>query len=529
MDQFLYYVTLPAMLEGAWEALKIAFLALLFAWPAALALALLSSSRFLPARWSVGVFGWGIRGTPLLLQLIFFYNALPAWGIDLSSTATAVLALAINEAAFSAEIMRGGLSGVPTSQIDAAKSLGMSDRLTLWRVRIPQALRGITPALANDAITTVKNTSLASAIAVAELTLRSQQLVSINFEFVPVFLAAAVIYLMLTTALMGFQYYSERRMQPRSPRRRKRVRATAGSGSDTTDGADAVALDLHHPAFEKYCDEIRVAARRPSDSTGPMVRVTALYKSIGSVGILNGIDLTVEKGEVVCVIGPSGSGKTTLLRALGGLDSVDSGAVVINGVQLDGQTGLRGRVRPTDRLRAGIAFVFQQFHLFHHMTVAQNLAESPCRVLSLRPSQTRTVHTMLLNEVGLGEYQDRYPHELSGGQQQRVAIARALALAPELMLFDEPTSALDPERVGGVLRVIRELAEQGMTMIVVTHEIAFAQQCASRVVFIDEGRIVESGPPREVLSNPTQERTQGFLAALHYSDLTEPSAPPSDR
>ncbi|MCW2546780.1 MAG: glnQ 1 [Mycobacterium sp.] len=532
MADFWHYLTLPSLLRGALLALEIAALALLFAWPAALALALLARSRFRVLRVLVGTYGWILRGTPLLLQLIFLYNVLPLWGLTLSSFKTAVLGIALNEAAFSAEIFRGGLNGVPRTQLDAAESLGMSRRLTLRRVQLPQALRVITPALANEAITSVKNTSLASAIAVSELTLKSQQLVSINFKYLPIFTAAAALYLILTTVLVAFQRWSEWKLDMDKQAARtawvmpwgRRLVSLPELPEQADDGielsaddalsAPATQIDLHDPTFERFRQKVRAAAGRTSIDTPIAVEVRGLTKRYGKKTILNDIDLDIRRGEVLCILGPSGSGKTTLLRALDGLDPMDAGTVVVNGVDITGRpAGAKGFI-PRRRLTAGVAMVFQQFHLIQHMTVDANLCEAPQRVLKLPQADTAEVNAMLLREVGLDGYGDRYPHQLSGGQQQRVAIARALALAPEVMLFDEPTSALDPERVGDVLRVMRQLADEGMTMVVVTHEVGFARQCADRVIFVDGGRIVEEGTPAEVLGAPHGARTREFLSAI---------------
>jgi polar amino acid transport system permease protein len=527
LAEFWHYFTLPELIDGGILALKIAVLSLVFAWPAGLLIALVSSSRFRLPRLIVAVYIWIFRGTPLLLQLIFLYNVLPQWGLQLSSVKTAILGLALNAAAFAAEIFRGGLNAVNVSQTDAARSIGLSPALTLWRIRLPQALRVITPALASDAIMTVKNTSLASAIAVAELTLRSQQLVAINFEYLPVFGAAAAIYLILNTLLMIVQQYSEWRLDntrrstrgPLTAWLRSRVRASAPSARGADD-SDDVQLDLHAPEFREYWDRVRTVAGRDMTEQPTVISIRGLRKSYGGTVILDGVDLDVQRGEVVCILGPSGSGKSTLLRAMDGLIDVDAGTVVVNQVTVAGGDGRR--IRAKDRLRAGLAIVFQQFNLFQHMTVMENLREGQSRVLGLSRRHTDDVNTMLLRELGVEAMADRYPGQLSGGQQQRVAIARALALAPEVMLFDEPTSALDPERVGDVLRIMRQLADQGMTMVVVTHEIAFARQCASRVLFVDGGRIVEEGPPQTVLDAPTHERTRAFLSALlpHTNPIT---------
>ncbi|MER6684971.1 amino acid ABC transporter ATP-binding protein [Streptomyces olivaceoviridis] len=249
-----------------------------------------------------------------------------------------------------------------------------------------------------------------------------------------------------------------------------------------------------------------------------MVDIRSVHKSFGSLDVLRGIDLQVRAGEVTVVLGPSGSGKSTLLRTINHLEKVDRGEISVDGALL-------GYRRAGDRLyelperevlrqRTRIGFVFQNFNLFPHLTVLDNVVEAPVSALKRpRKAAVESAHR-LLERVGLGDKADAYPRQLSGGQQQRVAIARALALEPKLLLFDEPTSALDPELVGEVLDVIRDLAARGTTMIVVTHEIAFAREVADTVVFMADGRIVERGAPDEVLGAPREERTRAFLAKV---------------
>ncbi|MFI1123570.1 amino acid ABC transporter ATP-binding protein [Streptomyces hygroscopicus] len=249
-----------------------------------------------------------------------------------------------------------------------------------------------------------------------------------------------------------------------------------------------------------------------------MVDIRSVHKSFGSLEVLRGIDLEVRSGEVAVVLGPSGSGKSTLLRAINHLEKVDSGWISVGG-------SLVGYRRRGDRLyelrereilkqRTRIGFVFQNFNLFPHLTVLENIVEAPVSALRRPRKQVVGTAEALLARVGLADKASAYPRQLSGGQQQRVAIARALALEPELLLFDEPTSALDPELVGEVLDVIKDLAHQGTTMIVVTHEIGFAREVADTVVFMDGGRIVERGTPAEVLDSPRHERTRAFLSKV---------------
>ncbi|MER6504028.1 amino acid ABC transporter ATP-binding protein [Streptomyces sp. NPDC001455] len=259
-----------------------------------------------------------------------------------------------------------------------------------------------------------------------------------------------------------------------------------------------------------------------SDAMGDVVlRARKVRKRFGDTEVLKGIDLDVRSGEVLCVIGPSGSGKSTLLRCFNHLEGIDAGRVWMNG-ELIGyeQHGASGRVlremRPRDvrRQRERIGMVFQRFHLFPHRTAVQNVMEGPVAVKGRSRAEAAKRALELLAEVGLADRADHYPAQLSGGQQQRVAIARALAMEPDLMLFDEPTSALDPELVGEVLGVMRDLARRGMTMIVVTHEMGFAREVADRVVFMDQGAVVESGSPDLLFTAPRHARTRAFLSTV---------------
>jgi polar amino acid transport system ATP-binding protein len=252
--------------------------------------------------------------------------------------------------------------------------------------------------------------------------------------------------------------------------------------------------------------------------TAPVVECRGLSKSFGKLEVLRGVDLVVQRGQVVCVVGPSGSGKSTFLRCLNHLETPQAGRVYVDG-ELIGYEERDGRLRtlPDARLRRqreAIGMVFQRFHLFPHRTAIENVMEGLVAVKGVRTSDARRTATQLLDRVGLADRAHHYPAQLSGGQQQRVAIARSLAMSPKLMLFDEPTSALDPELVGEVLTVMKDLATNGMTMIVVTHEMGFAREVGDHLVFMDEGRIVEQGPPREVLSAPQHERTRAFLSKV---------------
>ena len=252
--------------------------------------------------------------------------------------------------------------------------------------------------------------------------------------------------------------------------------------------------------------------------SGPMVKAEGVHKRFGRLEVLKGISLEVQPGEVTCILGPSGSGKSTFLRCINHLETINAGRLWVDG-ELVGyrQAGARLHERrevEVARERAKIGMVFQRFNLFAHMTALQNVIEAPVRVKKIAKGEAVRRAGELLENVGLIEKLNTYPSQLSGGQQQRVAIARALAMEPKLMLFDEPTSALDPELVGDVLDVIRRLAKDGMTMIVVTHEVGFAREVGDSVVFMDDGVIVEAGAPHEILANPQHERTRAFLSKV---------------
>ena len=238
-----------------------------------------------------------------------------------------------------------------------------------------------------------------------------------------------------------------------------------------------------------------------------MIEIKGLRKSFGADEVLKGIDLSIDEKEVVVIIGPSGSGKSTLLRCMNHLEEPTGGEVVVDGITLSSEANI-------NKVREEVGMVFQRFNLFPHMTVLENIMLAPMKVKHVSRDAAEKTARELLARVGLAEKVDAYPDNLSGGQQQRVAIARALAMHPKVMLFDEPTSALDPEMVGEVLDVMRALANEGMTMVVVTHEMGFAREVGDRLLFVDEGRIIESGVPREVFEHPKEERTRSFLSKV---------------
>jgi polar amino acid transport system permease protein len=528
-----HYATLPFLLQGALLAVEISVLAMAGGVVLGLGLALMRLSTFAPIRMVAWSYIWFIRGTPQLLQLVFLYDALPGFGITLDTFTTAVLGFALNEAAFSAEIIRGGILSVNRNQAIAAASLGMGPFLALRRIILPQAMRAILPGMANDAISMIKGTSIASVIFVNELTFRSQQIVGQNFKFFTVFAAAGLIYLAMTSAISMIQAFLEYHYSQDAERKSVDVSAAGRMfgfrlwpmhREQATASAAEPAAARSTPSNPALGDLISSAPLSSAAlpqllgralSTEPYLRCLNVWKSYGSRDVLRSIDLTVHRGEVVTIIGPSGSGKSTFLRLINHLEKLDWGEILLDGRHV-GYAKHGEHLRPLRNLakaraQARIGIVFQHFNLFDHLTALENICEAPIRVYHEDPESARAKAKRLLESVGLGSHAHHRPHRLSGGQQQRVAIARALAISPRLMLFDEPTSALDPELVAEVLAVMRNLAEHGMTMVVVTHEMRFAREVADRVVFMDDGQIVEQGTPQEVLDNPKQDRTRRFL------------------
>lgn len=546
MSQLAHYFTLPFLWHGLLVAVEISFFSFVIAVPLAVLLALMRLSRNRWVRLLPAPFVWVMRGTPLLLQLVFWYDILPQIGIHVSADVTAIIALALNEIAFSGEIIKGGISAVKNAQREAGTSLGMSRWTILHRIVLPQALRSIAPAMANEAIVLLKNTSLASVIAVDELTLRSQQIVSTNFQYAPVFIAAALLYLIATTIIVVIQAYLERRLniegrvvkvvQPLGQRmpehgmlgaalnraivrlRKARPGAVAPPESPLPGQAEA-ANKARAAAHNQLTTQVARQVRGTNgDRAEPFVDIRDVRKSFHGMTVLNGVSLQVNTGDVVVILGPSGSGKTTLLRTINHLETIDDGEILVDGKLVGyrrtphGVVPLRKPAR--SRRDARIGYVFQHFNLFDHKTALENIIEAPVQVYHRDPKEAREDARALLAWAGLSGHEDHYPHQLSGGQQQRIAIARTLACRPRLMLFDEPTSALDPELVGQVLNLIRELAEDGMTMVVVSHEMGFARACADRVVYMEGGKVVETGTPDEMFGHPQDERTRRFLQMI---------------
>ncbi|MGI4982107.1 MAG: amino acid ABC transporter permease/ATP-binding protein [Janthinobacterium lividum] len=566
MELFLHYLGMPYLLQGIGFTLAVTALGLAGGLLVGLALAAMQLSRVGPLAAFARGYTVIFRGTPLILQLVFAYDALPHIGLKLSAIGAAGLALAANEGPFIAEILRSGVLGVDRGQVVAGQALGMTPAVLMRRVIAPQAIRTMVPALGNEAVSALKNSSLASVIAVSELTLRSTQLASSTFDFFSIFFASGLIYLLLTGAIAAIQLLIERALDLDRPAGSGRfarwlpgrsfasvagpvasvVPPDAASGV-TSDAASGVISGVAPEAAPGFASGV-AAGSLSATATPPMratsterraryaalagndlaVTVTGLRKRYGGQTVLDGFDLTIRAGEVVALLGPSGSGKSTLLRCINHLEQWDAGEIRVGGTRLgfrdDGQR-LGPRALANERAGAGVGMVFQQFNLFSHLTARENIAGPLRWVHGMGAAEARQRADALLERVGLAHRADALPRHLSGGQQQRVAIARALAPRPRVLLLDEPTSALDPELVGEVLDVIQRLAvEDGLTMIISTHQLRFAAEVADRVVFLSGGKLIEDGPAHEVLTRPRHPLTARFLSVMGADAV--PGAPP---
>ncbi len=518
---FLHLFGNGTLWHAAEKTLLLGTLAWTFGGIGGLGLALMGQSKPRVVRAAAGFYIWLFRGLPLLLLVIFVYNAVPqAFPFSQKFFAdpfrAGLVALVVSEAAYMAEIFRGGLLSVGADQRDAARALGLPYRAVQRLVVIPQAFRIAIPPLGNEYVVTLKNTSLVSVISLIELTAAGQQIYTQNFKILETLSAVGIFYLALASIFGLLQSWMERRLDVTRRPHRPIAPLAAAAEAEAVSAAGPLLVET---ALAVNGDApVATHPRKAMPDGGPIVRAADVQKAFGDREILRGVDLDVTPSEVVVLIGPSGSGKTTLLRTLNHLETIDGGRIEVCGRLMGyrevGEKVVTERDRAVAAHRTEIGMVFQRFNLFPHRTAVENVMLAPVYVRGGKRAVERERALALLGKVGLAAHANHYPHQLSGGQQQRVAIARALAMQPRVMLFDEPTSALDPELVGEVLTVMRQLAEEGMTMIVVTHEMRFARDVADRVVFMDEGRIVEQGPPSEIFATPREERTKRFLADL---------------
>ncbi|WP_324251296.1 MULTISPECIES: amino acid ABC transporter permease/ATP-binding protein [unclassified Burkholderia] len=522
----------PPVLSGLARTLALTLLGAVFGFAlgAFVALARLSRSRVLAA--SAWTFVWLFRSIPLIVLLLILNNlgylyehvrlGVPFTDIVWFDTPTtdlispflaAVLGLTLNHAAFSAEVIRGGILAVDQGQLEAAAALGLPRGRQTTRIVLPQAMRAILPTAFNDLISLAKGTSMVYVLAMPELFYTVQVIYRRNLEVIPLLMVATVWYLIILTVLSAIQvqvehHYARGALRNPPPSALtfvlarvsalwRRAAARHATATATASGDDATA---------------------PLPSAGGEVAVHNVSKQFGMQRVLDNVSFVAPRGSVTAIIGPSGSGKSTLLRTINHLERVDDGFIDIDGELIgyrrDGDVLHELKERDVLKRRTAVGMVFQNFNLFPHLTVLENLVEAPVAVAGVtREAAERTART-LLARVGLADKADAYPRQLSGGQQQRVAIARALALRPKVLLFDEPTSALDPELVNEVLDVIKELARSGTTLVIVTHEIGFAREVADNVLFMERGRVVESGPPAIVLDAPAHPRTRAFLSRV---------------
>ncbi|OOV89264.1 amino acid ABC transporter permease/ATP-binding protein [Pseudomonas sp. MF4836] len=458
-----------------------------------LASAKLSSTPWIRA--PAAVYIWFFRSIPLLVLVVFVYNLpqlFPVTGAVLSNPFySGLFALVVTEAAYMAEIHRGGLISVAKGQKEAGRALGIG-LLGLQRlIVIPQAFRISLPTLINEYITVVKLTSLISVISLTELLTVGQRLYAQNFLVMETLAAVAVYYVLIVSV---FGWLLQRLEQHLDLNLRK---------PQTLDAASVARLKAHTRQ-----QPIQLRAE-PGPGSPPALQLQNIHKRYGDHQVLKGIDLQVASGQVISIIGPSGSGKTSLIRTVNGLERIDQGEIVLFGNSFINAGDNLNSPQVRDGVRH-IGMVFQNFNLFPHRCILDNITLAP-RYHGVSQSLSEQQAYALLDKVGLLAHARKYPHQLSGGQQQRVAIARALAMEPAIMLFDEPTSALDPELVGDVLNVIQDLAREGMTMLIVTHEMDFALSISDRVIFMEDGHIQLDASPSAIRQEAAGERVRRFM------------------
>ena len=496
---FLDFVTSPLVAKAAWVTIWVAVVAQTIGTVLGTGLGLMLTSEKAGPKWFARFYLWLFKGTPLLAQILFFYSALPQMGLRLSLVATGLLALGLNEAARMGDIVRSGLLAVPNEQREAAAALGLRPWTTFRKVVFPQAFRVILPPLGNNFSYMIKATSLLATISFAELLRVSQQLAQSTTRAFEAYLAACVWYLLLITIWTLIQGRLEKRFALKG---REETGAVPGTVAAALSGEPAT-----------------TAEAIPASDAPVVIEARQVEKSFSGHRALKPTDLTVRKGEVVVVLGPSGSGKSTLLRTLNWIEPADGGDVAIAGESLPFRApGERRAERDIDRMRQSMGMVFQNFALFPTYTARENVALGLRRLRRMKRREAFAKADALLARVGLADKTDAFPVELSGGQRQRVAIARALSMDPIALLFDEPTSALDPETIGEVLAVMGELARQGVTMVIVTHEVHFAREVADRIVFMEDGEKRMDLPVADAFGPAAPPRFRAFL------NLFEPEA-----
>ena len=459
-------------------------------------LAFAKQSKFKAVAWASDLYIWFFRSLPLLVLLVFTYNLpqiFPASSIVLASPFIAgLIAMTLSEAAYIAEIHRGGLTAIHKGQIEAGKALGIKYSGIQRLIVIPQAFRVALPSLGNEYVSIVKLTSLVSVISLTEILLVGQRLYTQNFLVMETMLAVAFYYVLIVTLFGWLLGWFERKI-------------------DITNRKPGL-LEENDPLNMLPIASVRARKEISTEQVGEYaLEAIDIHKSYGNQEVLKGINLNVKWGEVISIIGPSGSGKTTLIRTLNGLETLNKGTVNLLGQAFLKDQEITEHSPEYKKQIIHVGMVFQSFNLFPHKTILENVMLAPLYHNLGTVLDSKITALAMLEKVGMKQHANKYPHQLSGGQQQRVAIARALAMQPSIILFDEPTSALDPELVNEVLKVIEELASEGLTMIIVTHEMRFAFKVSDRVVFMEGGHVVLNDAP-EVLEKTDNERFQRFIS-----------------
>lgn len=481
---------------ATWTVIKLSVLVWVIGIILGFGLALAKQSKFKAISWSSDSYIWFFRSLPLLVLLVFVYNLpqiFPSSSVLLASPFIAgLIAMTLCEAAYIAEIHRGGLTSIHKGQIEAGKALGLQYSGIQRLIVIPQAFRVALPALGNEFVSIVKLTSLVSVISLTEILLIGQRLYTQNFLVMETMFAVAFYYVLIVTLFGWLMNWFEKKI-------------------DITQRKPGL-LTQEDPLYQLP----QASLRARKDISGQQVGEYALeainiQKSYGQQHVLKGIDLKVKWGEVISIIGPSGSGKTTFIRTLNGLEPLDQGTFNLLGQPFLKDQTLTDQSAAYKKHIVHVGMVFQNFNLFPHKTILENVMLAPLYHHMGTVLDSKITALAMLDKVGMKQHAHKYPHQLSGGQQQRVAIARALAMQPSIILFDEPTSALDPELVNEVLKVIEELAREGLTMIIVTHEMHFAFKVSDRVIFMEGGHIVLNDHP-ETLKQAQHQRLDKFIA-----------------
>ncbi len=462
------FENLPILLSGLGMTCLLTVLAMSIGIAVGLIVALMRLSRLRAMSAPAYAFTEVFRTTPLLVQIVWVYSVLPiTFGITLSPFMSGLVALGLNVAAFMSEVFRAGIVSIPKGQMQASLALGMTRMQAMVRIILPAGRDARRAAHGRDVGGAVQGHVGAG---------------------------------------------GDRRARNDDPGADHRIGHVPAAGSLHAGGHRLFPADVPAIAGRQLSLRALPDQRVTMAETSEILRVENLHKRYGANHVLRGVNMSVVRGEVVVIIGPSGSGKSSLLKCLNRLEEPSEGRVFLEGQEITGSKV------DLPAMRRKMGMVFQHLNLFPHMSVLANVMEGPRTVLRLSRRAAEERARALLAKVSLADKADAKPAQLSGGQQQRVGIARALAMEPSVMLFDEVTSALDPELVGEVLSVMKQLADDGMTMLVVTHEMGFGRRVADRVVMMDQGNIVEQGPPEQIFKAPTQERTQRFLQQLNWDE-----------